>query len=328
MFRHDRRRAFLCFLLTLACVSVSWGGVRSERFQSAFAAALRGEVSLNAETLSQYQYAFFAGLGGEKFIPLGWVGLGYFDSFRTVLREAGVANHLIGSTAYPPSWCSVERNCDGFFLKQLSGRQTASPEKLVVFAHSKGAAELFAFALKHSDWVAAHVHQMVFISGAMQGSPLANLVTGAPTRPVPWHVRLPASVVAAAAYLYMNTVYHYGTQSIRPEKIQALFERLVTEHPQALSIVLGKSLFLQTSISGLDPSPLMWLPDMFLRAEAQEPSDGLVPLSYQLPAVTSEALDSAHAQGVNHIVPCSTLLSGHWFSRVPYALATAALSTL
>jgi hypothetical protein len=318
-------RRFLLFLF-LFVGATSFAESSKERFLEVYNNALRGRVELNNPAVHDLQFVFFAGLGGEKFIPLGWIGAGYFDSFRDEAKKHGINQESLSTTHYPPSWCSVESNCDRYFKDKLTKISQSSPKKLVLIAHSKAAPELLGFALKNPDWIERHVHKLVFVSGAFQGSPLANLVTGNETRPVPLHLHLPASLVGAVAYFYMNTIYHSGTNSLRPEKIEALFERLLKEHGNAIQTVVSRSFFIQTSMEESDPSILLWFPHRYLREEAKEPTDGIVPLSYQLPRMDN--LDFVHLEGFNHFVPCSSFLSGHIFSQVPRAFTTAVLSIL
>lgn len=315
--------AVLFFLLCLQ----SFAKPSAARFREFYDDYLTLEThSLDHRYLSQFDYLFFAGFAGVKFKPLSLVGDGYFDTFRQEVRRHGVAKGQIPGTFFPPSAKSIAENGKDFFHEVLEARVAQHGRKLVLFGHSKGAVELFTWAVTHPEFVRDHVEAMIFVSGAFQGSALANLVKGKPNQPVPLHVHIPSTLVARTLAPYMNFFWKNGLESLTKDAASEHLSTLLASDEAAVTEVLEKSLFLQTATQGIDRSPFLWLPDLYLRTEGQEPSDGLVTVSAQLP---KEAVpESVILEGVSHYVPCPRLVSWHFFSRIPRALAFGSLASL
>ena len=302
------------------------GKPSADRFRSVYDAFISGEeTKVDSAYLSRFDYLFFGGFGGIKFKPFSLIGDGYFDLFRQEVRRHGVPKQQVPSTYFPPSSKSIAENGEGFFSDVLYERVILNGRKVVLFGHSKGAAELFTFAVTNPEFVRDHVEALIFISGAFQGSALANLVQGkANRRPVPLALHVPSRAVALAMWPYLNFFWRNGLNSLTTEAAGRHLEKILKDE-YAVKEVLAKSLFVQTETKGLDRSPIIWMPDLYLRTEGADSSDGLVTLSHQLP---TESAESVILSGVSHFVPCPKIISWHYFSRIPRGMALASLASL
>ncbi len=316
----------IAFLFLFLCLQ-SFGKPSAAKFREVYDAYLEGEETQEADHsyVQQFDYLFFAGFGGVKFKPLSLLGDGYFDLLRKEVRRHGVPSRQVPWTYYPPSSKSIAQNGRDYFAQVIEKRVSTHGKKLVLFGHSKGAVELFSWAVTHPEFVRDHVEAMIFISGAFQGSALANLVKGRPNNPVPLHVRVPATLAAAAVWPYINFFWSNGLESLTTEAASEHLSTLLHSDADAVNETLNRSLFIQTETKGLDRSPIIWLPDYYLRSESKEASDGLVTVSAQLPTAVPEAV---LLSGVSHFSVCPQLISWHFFSRIPRALAFSALASL
>lgn len=317
------------FLLVLSIVAL--GRPSGERFQQSYQAARAGyRPQIDPASLQPFDYLFFAGLGGEKYRPFEWIGDGYFQTFHRVVAAQGIPKPQIIPTFYPPSAQTISHNAEHFLSEKLEAQWAKSGRKQVIFGHSKGGAELFLFALSHPEWLRDRIEAVILISGAIQGSALANLITGRPVGKVPRHIGWPSQLVAALLAPVMNYLYHDGLRSITTYEAEAAAHELARRYPEGMRLLLEKALFIQTSTAGIDRSPLVWLPGAFLQAEGQEPADGLVTLSRQLPPeeLLETAPETVVLDGVNHFMPCPSLFSFYLSGRIPRAVAWGALAAL
>ncbi len=321
-------RIFLVFV----CL---WTGYSSadpspERFKTAYSSYLAGEaVQIPPQNLTAYDYLFFAGFLGEKLKPFSWFELGYFDGFRKDLLSQGVPPDQVPRTYYPSSAIGIWKNAEDFIATSVMERFQRTGRKQVLFGHSKGAAELFAFAITHPKFIEENVEAIFLFSGALQGSALANLATFKPTAPVGLPLSVASSAAALAVAPFINFFCRAGAESLCvPHARQQLASRMEKD-PENVRAVLKKSLFVQTSVKGWDRAPAVWLPDAFLSNEAGEPSDGIVVLSAQLPPADladPQHVQQVHLEGVNHLFPCPKFLSMYYFSRIPQAISLASLA--
>jgi pimeloyl-ACP methyl ester carboxylesterase len=308
----------------------TFGALSPDKFKAAYESYLAGEaVEISPQNLESYDYLFFAGFGGENLKPLSWFGRGYFDGFRKDLVKQGVAAAQVPATYYPPSHRGIWENAGDFIATSVMERFQQTGRKQVLFGHSKGAAELFAFAVTHPQFIEEHVEAVFLFSGAIQGSALANLATFRPTAPVGLPLFAASSAAALVVAPYINFFCRAGALSLCMPTAQQQLALRMRSDPDGLKAVLKKSLFVQTSVKGLDRAPAIWLPDAFLSSEAGEPSDGIVVLSAQLPPdelAEPQDVQKVHLEGVNHFFPCPRLLSMYYFSRIPKAISLAALA--
>ena len=130
---------------------------------------LPADVAANAKTL---QFLFVKGFGQERYPE-------YFDKNIEALEGQGVpADHF--HKFGPDSQDSIHRNSFRVEKEILSLIRSHPDQKLVVVAHSKGAAEtlvaILRIADRDPDLVKDHVARVALLNPPLKGTPWANLL--------------------------------------------------------------------------------------------------------------------------------------------------------
>lgn len=138
--------------------------------------------------LSNRSPVFVGGFGGESFKD------NYFKVNRDVLSALGHDSARFQPSSIDP----VPETADQLPMDWIQRFYEGGQKPLVVFAHSKGAAEtLLALARAPELLEAGIVKEVVLIQGALQGSPIADGLIGLMSMPM--NVMLPPSMVGNAA---------------------------------------------------------------------------------------------------------------------------------
>ena len=146
--------------------------VGPSEFQEWFALASRGKLDLPQDVQRvalSYRYVFVGGLGNEH---LG----GYFSQNAAELRALGVPRQAI-HVINPSSSRTVEENAQTV-REQFREIAATGPERLVVIAHSRGACDALAFALRNPRFVQKKVRAIFLVQGPFGGTGLADYVCG------------------------------------------------------------------------------------------------------------------------------------------------------
>ena len=173
------------------------------------------------EAARRYRYVFVAGFLNEAFRQ------GYFNENRDALREAGVRADEI-HVVFPRSADAIAETAArlGQELPALAGQ---GRQKLVLIGHSKGAAELLAFALANPAFVRARVEAIFLAQGAIGGSGVADYITDAGH---PLDDKMPAAsrvafAVAARGGKLLDGQLDRGFQSLTHRQAAALWAQLL-----------------------------------------------------------------------------------------------------
>ncbi len=138
--------------------------------------------------LSRRSPVFVGGFGGESFKD------NYFKVNRDVLSALGSSSGRLQPSSMDP----VSQTADQLPMDWIERFHEGGQKPLVVFAHSKGAAEtLLALAKAPELLEAGIVKEVVLIQGALQGSPIADGLMGLMSMPM--NMMLPPSMVGNAA---------------------------------------------------------------------------------------------------------------------------------
>jgi len=169
----------------------------------------------------RYRYVFVAGFLNEAFRS------GYFNENRDALLAAGVGADAI-HVVFPRSADAVAETA-GHLRQQIPALAGAGPQKLILIGHSKGAAELLAFALGNAAFVRARIEAIFLVQGAIGGSGVADYITDAGH---PLDDEMPAAArvafaVAARGGKLLDGQLDRGFQSLTHRQAAALWARLV-----------------------------------------------------------------------------------------------------
>jgi hypothetical protein len=205
-----------------------------------FAAFFEGQVAVphplppNALAAARrYRYVFVAGFLNEAFRP------GYFNENRDALLDAGVGAGAI-HVVFPRSADAVAETA-GRLRQEIPALAAAGHQKLILIGHSKGAAELLAFALGDPAFVRARVEAIFLVQGAIGGSGVADYITDAGH---PLDDEMPAAArvafaVAARAGKLLDGQLDRGFQSLTHRQAAALWARLVPGQSPSEAISAG-----------------------------------------------------------------------------------------
>ncbi len=222
----------------------------------------------------KYRYVFVGGFLNER-MP------GYFTANVRELRTAGVSRDAIFQI-FPSSHESIDGNA-AEVRARFEEIAALGPEKLVVIAHSRGACDTLAFALKNPEFVRKHVHSMFLLQGPFGGTLLADYVAGKGSRPdgaMPWRDRAVLSVMGRLEGFFRGRGKLGGLSELRRQPARDLWTSLLREHRAAVAIVSPKIYFITAATH---PSSLRFIQratGSYLHIE-DGPNDGMVALSDQ-----------------------------------------------
>ena len=262
-----------------AAPDVSEAGTRfsPKEFQSWFDRASEDRTPLPPQVMliaSKYRYVFVGGFLNERL-------RGYFAANVRELRAAGVARDAIFQIL-PSSHESIDGNA-AEVRSRFEEIAALGPEKLVVIAHSRGACDTLAFALKNPEFVRKHVHAMFFLQGPFGGTLLADYVAGEGSPPdgaMPLRDRAVLSVIGRLEGFFRGRGKLGGLSEMKRQPARDFWTNLLREHRGAVAIVGPKTYYITAATH---PSSLRFIQratGSYLHME-DGPNDGVVALSDQ-----------------------------------------------
>jgi pimeloyl-ACP methyl ester carboxylesterase len=282
------------FLLAASILSVDdASAVLPDQFQAWFRESYEGRLRVPRaieQNARAFRYVFVGGLYSER-------AGGYFSQCAAELRARGISRDEI-HYIYPSSHKKLEENCDGVrdgFLKIAD----AGPERLVIIAHSRGACDALAFALRNPDFVRDRVEAIFLVQGPFGGSAAADYVMGE-GKPLDGQVppvhRALITVFSRFERTLMRRGKHAAIAELTTDASRAFWINELEEHSDAISIVGPKTFYIESQVK---PSRLR----LFQRSVARYlhayygPNDGVVALGDQvLPGLGTSlgVLDAGH----------------------------------
>ncbi len=292
--------SLLLALQTQSSSAETCSRVSPGEFSAWLNAARGGELAIPdkvSRKARHYRYVFVRGFHNEQ-MP------GYFALNVKELRAHDVprrAVHFISPSSHETPAGNAELVRSRFLEIARQG-----PEKLVVIAHSRGACDSLAFALKNPEFVADHIQALFLIQGPFGGTGVADYLMGEGPRldfQMPWRQRLVAYLLGRFEVYRLNRGKHGGIPSLTRRASAEFWQRTLAEHRAAISVVAPKTFYVTTQTK---PSRLR----LVLRATASYlstyfgPNDGLVALDDQaLPGVGTvlAVLDAGHTDLTNRL---------------------------
>lgn len=274
-----------------------------DAFQGWFHASARGKLRVPAAVerrAKQFRYVFVGGFASER-MP------GYFAQSEKELVAHGVAPESI-HRIFPSSRQTFDGNRDEV---RSRFREVASrgPERLVVIAHSRGAGDALAFALRNEPFVRDRVEALFLVQGAFGGTGAADYLMGEGLlmdRRMPARLRMLAYLLGRFETLLMHKGKHGGLSGMTRAESERFWRRTLEEHAGAIPVVGRKTFYVTSRVS---PSRLR----LFRRAIGTYlqtyygPNDGMVVLRDQsLPGLGAclVVLDAAHTD-LTHRFPAT-----------------------
>jgi len=273
------------------------------QFQGWFHAAARGKLHIPGAVerrARQFRYVFVGGFASER-MP------GYFSQSAKELRAHGVppgSIHFI----FPSSHETFDGNSDGV-RSQFLEVASRGPERLVVIAHSRGACDALAFALRDGSFARDRVEALFLVQGAFGGSGAADYLMGeglAMDRRMPARLRAFAFLLGRFEAFLMHKGRHGGLAGLTRAESERFWRQIRDEHADAIPVVGPKTFYV---MSRVDPSRLR----LFRRAIGcylqtyYGPNDGMVVLGDQsLPGLGTclAVLDAGHTD-LTHRFPAT-----------------------
>ncbi len=241
-------------------------------FQEWFLEAYNGDLEIPEEVQQHaagFRYVFVAGLQNERMS-------GYFVQNIKELQSLGVPKEMIHQIR-PSSHATFEENLEAI---RTGFRMVASlgPEPLVVIAHSKGACDALAFALRDPDFVRDHVEIFFLVQGPFGGSGLADYVFGdgeAIDDQMPGPARGLARVLGKFQENSLVRGKHAGMLDLTRDAANLFWKRTLEENAEAIPIVSPRTFYIEARIDPTDQrllrKPIAWYLHTYYG-----PNDGMV----------------------------------------------------
>lgn len=283
--------------LVLPAAAMAQEPPRTE-FQDWFAEAALGKLVIPPQVeqaARQFRYVFVAGFRNERMT-------GYFAQNAKELRARGVDRRAI-HFIYPSSHETVASNVEDVRAQFLEIADKG-PERLVVIAHSRGACDALAFALRNPEFVRDHVEALFLVQGPFGGTGLADYVAGegpALARPIPLFYRIIAHLLGKVEKRLLKNGKHEGLLGMTRRASHDYWERTLRESAAAIPIVGPKTFYVTSETHRsrllLLKRAMAWYLQTHFGA-----NDGLVAVEDQsLPAVGNvlAVLDAGHSDLTN-----------------------------
>lgn len=265
-------RFILLFVLFLGSLSFSQDPWEGSLFTDVYDAFLEGK--LRAPTPERHQdekvnYVFVTGFLGD-YTPFYWGA--QVEALSRILPRDSI--HVLKPSSHAPIG-TARPKFEKFFSRV--------PGKLVIIAHSKGAAEVLDYSLYNADFVKDRVERIYTVQGALGGTPLADAFTGdldreSIGRQNVWErARMKATLFGA--YLPMS-IFRQAIRTMRTDLSHSRIEKGIRENPEARSILAPKLNYIVTS------APVRELPFAirgaanYLQAISGD-NDGVIPVDRQ-----------------------------------------------
>jgi pimeloyl-ACP methyl ester carboxylesterase len=277
------------------CLTSDMSAVDPHDFQEWFTTASQGRLRMPKEVTraaKAFRYVFVGGFGNEYLV-------GYFAQNAHELRTQGVprgAIHFI----HPSSSRTVDDNLDSV-REEMVRIAATGPERLVVIAHSRGACDALAFALRNPQFVHDRIEALFLVQGPFGGTGLADYLQGGGQ---PIDGRMPPVqrwLVYQLGRVMQNSMEKRGWREaiggLKREPSQDYWSHCLAEHAAAIPLVGPKVFFIATRAR---PSRLGWfhkVTSSYLNAY-YGPNDGIVTLDDQhLPGLGTclGPVDAGHA---------------------------------
>jgi pimeloyl-ACP methyl ester carboxylesterase len=275
-------------------LAASVPSVGPAEFQGWFAAAARGKLNLPADvrhTALSFRYVFVGGLGNEHLA-------GYFAQNAAELRALGVPRQAI-HVIRPSSRRTVDENLESV-REQFRAIAAKGPEPLVVVAHSRGACDALAFALRNPRFVRDRVRAIFLVQGPFGGTGLADYVCGegepVDGRMPPVHRFLAHQIGKRVDDVVAKRGWHDAVEDLRRDESKEYWACSLRDHAAAVPVVGPRVFYIESQAHG---GKLVWFhrtTGSYLRTY-YGPNDGLVALADQhLPGLGTSLgpIDAGH----------------------------------
>lgn len=247
-------------------------------FQEWFALASRGKLYLPEDVqrvARSYRYVFVGGLGNETI-------RGYFSQNAAELRALGVSRRAI-HFIQPSSRRTVEDNIESV-RERFREIAATGPECLVVIAHSRGACDTLAFALRNPRFVHDRIRAIFLVQGPFGGTALADYVRGE-GKPVDGRMPLVHRMLARQLGKQVDKViakrgWDVAVGGLTRDESREYWTQTLCEHAAAIPIVGPRVFYIESEADG---GRLVWFhktTGSYLRTY-YGPNDGLVALNDQ-----------------------------------------------
>ena len=225
------------------------------------------------------RYVFVGGFFSEK-MP------GYFTANVKELRHLGVSREAIFHIL-PSSHESIEVNA-GEVRRRFEEIAALGPERLVVIAHSRGACDTLAFALRNPDFVRDHIEALFLVQGPFGGTLLADYVAGeGPSLDHAMFLRDRAvlGMIGRVENFIQDRGKHGGLPEMTRTASRKFWAKELLEHADAVPIVGPRTFYVTTSSPPTDLRFVQRATGWYLHLE-NGCNDGVVALCDQsLPAI-------------------------------------------
>jgi len=246
-------------------------------FQSWFDSAAEGRLAIPDDVrtrASRYRYVFVGGLQ---------VGMmqGYLAQNAKALRARGVppqAVHILK----PSSHKTVVENAESV-RSELLAIAEQGPEKLVVIAHSRGACDTLAFALRNPRFVADRIQAIFLVQGPFGGTGVADYVAGeGPPMDgrMPFGYRVLGQAIGRLEAQLLGQSKHQVITSLSHRASDNFWDGVLDGNREAVSVVAPKTFYV-TSRTGPSRHPLLQRTTAWYLKAYYGPNDGLVALEDQ-----------------------------------------------
>jgi pimeloyl-ACP methyl ester carboxylesterase len=265
--------------LTLAiCLPSDTLTVRSRDFRQWFQNASQGQLRLSKDVTRAaraFRYVFVGGFANEYLV-------GYFAQNAQELRNQGVPRSAI-HFIHPSSSRTVADNLGPVRDEMLKIAETG-PERLVVIAHSRGACDALAFALRNPQFIHDRIEAMFLVQGPFGGTGLADYLEGE-GKPMDGQMpRVQRWVAYQLGRVVQSSISDRGWQGaikgLKREPSRDYWSRSLAEHASAIPLVSPKIFYIAARAR---PSRLGWfhkVTSSYL-SSYYGPNDGIVTLDDQ-----------------------------------------------
>jgi len=276
-------------------------------FTAASAGTLRIPGAVERES-RRFRYVFVGGFCNER-LP------GYFAQNARELRARGIPRRSI-HFVFPSSHEAIEANFAEVRARFLAIAREG-PEELVIIAHSRGACDALAFALRDGAFVRDRVHALFLVQGPFGGTGLADYVTGEGPpldRRMPLRLRIVAHLAGRVERYVLGRGKHGGLPEMTRRASRAFWGRMLAEHADAIPLVGPKTFYITTATRASRLRFIQRATAWYLRIH-YGPNDGMVAAADQSLAglgTILATLDAGHTDLTN---PFPTGRAGRRFRR-------------
>ena len=292
--------------------------ISPDAFQAWFDSAAEGRLAIPDDVRTRagrYRYVFVGGL------QIGMMQ-GYLAQNAKAMRARGVPPQAI-HILRPSSHKTVEENAEAV-RSELLAIAEEGPEKLVVIAHSRGACDTMAFALRNPRFVADRIAALFLVQGPFGGTGVADYVAGeGPPMDgqMPLGYRVLGQAIGRVEAQVLGQSKHQVITSLSHRSSSSFWNGILEANREAVPVVAPKTFYV-TSRTGPSRHPLLQRTTAWYLKAYYGPNDGLVALEDQsLPDLGTvlAVLDAGHTD-LTHRFP-----SGRPKSRLRWALVDAIL---